>query len=102
MDNNITPIAIENSSRLAHLSATFCKVNGIKVTAELADAFADAILVSVNEWYNENKGRNFDPMTELVDNDAVSYAFEHMGALLAFASLAAMAGISAAELGLEK
>ena len=102
MDNNITAIAIENSSRLAHLSTIFCKANGIKVTEELAEAFATATVVAINEWYNDNKGRNFDPMTELVDNDAVMCAFEHMQGLLALASIASMAGITPADLGLDK
>ena len=99
---NIFPtlIAKQNTTLLASLSVVFFTANGIKSSPEMTDAFADATMDNINKWYNDNLGKNFDPMTELVEEDAVKYAFEQMQEIVILAQMAKAMGITPAELGI--
>ena len=95
-----TPIAKQNSTLLASLSVVFFTANGIKSSPEMIEAFADATMDAIEKWYRTNKGREFDPMTELVEEDAVKYAFKHMQKIVTLVQMAKAMGITPAELGI--
>lgn len=95
-----TAIAKQNATLLASLSIGFFAVNGIKPSPEMTGTFADATMTAIEEWYRTNKGREFDPMTELVEEDAVKYAFKQMQEILTLVQLAKAMGITPAELGI--
>lgn len=89
MDNNITTT---NAARLASLSASFCALNGITVNAEIAAALSDAVLAACHQWYMDN-GKSFDPCAEIIEEEAIKYAFKRMQQIATMATLAAMVGM---------
>lgn len=95
-----TPITKQNTSLLASLSVRFFATNGIKFTQEMMDAFADATMTAIEAWYRTNKDREFNALIELVEEDAVKYAFNEMQEIVTLARSAVMLGISTAELGI--
>lgn len=96
--NEIPPIAMQNSSRLAQISTVFCQMNGIRVTSEIADAMADAVVCAINEWYNDNEGRCINLVTEVVCEDAIVYAFKQMQGIFSLARVAVSLGMTSADL----
>lgn len=96
--NEVTSIVMQNSSRLAKISTVFCQMNGIRVTPEIADAMADAVVCAINEWYNDNEGRNINLVTEVVCEDAIAYAFKQMQGIFSLALVAVSLGVTSADL----
>ena len=74
MEKNIATI---NSEKLASLSFLFCLTNGLEVTQELSDAMAMTIILTIAKWYND-RGMAFNPETDLITDEAISYAFAEM------------------------
>ena len=69
-----------NSERLASVSVVFTIFNGIDPTKEFIDILSLTVAVEIKTWYDE-QGRDFDFDTELVDEEAVKYAFGRIQAL---------------------
>lgn len=78
--------AIQNANKLAYLSDIFCKLNGISVEQPIADLLAMTVMGLINAWY-EDKGRNLDPCTELIDDEAIGHAFAQLQGMV-FSALA--------------
>lgn len=67
--------ADRNAELLAALSAGFLICNGIlNATPELVHALSTNVYINVSRWYEE-RGRTFNPDAELVEEEAVRYAF---------------------------
>lgn len=98
MMNEISSIVMQNSSRLAQISTVFCQMNGIRVTPEIADAMADAVVCAINEWYNDNEGRSINLVTEVVCEDAIVYAFKQMQGIFSLARIAVSLGVTSDDL----
>ena len=86
-------IANQNAVRLAHLSTTFCLMNGLPATQELAHVLAGAVMAAITKWYAENELTDFNPQTELICDDAIIAAFEKMQQIVVLASISAQTGI---------
>lgn len=98
MEENFSPISIENAKRLASLSAVFCTINGLELTAELVPILSDAVLTGVERWYAEN-GRTFNPKTDRFEDDALASAFVRVQEIAILAYLSAQTGIGMEGLG---
>ena len=85
-------IALENATRLAVLSAAFCRMNGIKLTEEIADTFALGVMAGINEWYKE-RGIDFDPSIHVIEDAAIQEVFGKMQEVVILASISAQTGI---------
>ena len=98
MEENLSPIAIENAQRLASLSTLFCAINGLEVTEELVPILSGAVLTGVARWYAEN-GRTFNPKTDRIEDDALAEAFARVQEIAILASISAQTGIGMEGLG---
>ena len=68
--------ADRNTELLATLSAGFLICNGIfDAGAELVRALSTNVFINIKRWYEE-RGRTFNPDAELVEEEAVRYAFD--------------------------
>ena len=68
--------ADRNAELLATLSAGFLICNGLlNAGAELVRALSTNVFININRWYEE-RGRTFNPDAELVEEEAVRYAFD--------------------------
>lgn len=86
-------IAARNVETLSTLSVAFCAMNGLgQVDDELAQAICLAIHSALNEWYVDN-GKDFNPTTELIEKEALKYAFGEVQKIAVLAKMAALAGM---------
>lgn len=85
-------IAAQNANRLADLSVTFFALNRIPCDDELIRVFSQAIMSGIAKWYKENKGRDINPETELICDDAIEYAFTRAQEISNLATFCAMIG----------
>ncbi len=92
MEENLTPIAIENAQRLASLSTVFCAMNGIPVTQELVPILSNAVLSGIAKWYSD-RGRTFDPKNDRIEDDALAEAFARVQEIAILAAISAQTGI---------
>ena len=84
-----TNFADLNSDLLATLSAGFLICNGITSTdAGLVKALSGAVFSNINAWYR-NQGRTFNPDAELVEEEAIRYAFGRVQMIADLAKAAA-------------
>ena len=90
MENTI--FSTLNAALLATASVNFCKEIGIEVTDELVAILTQAVMCALARWYNEN-GKEFDLAKNLVEPDAVTYAFGQMKEIAALAQISAVTGI---------
>ena len=81
-----------NAALLSTASMKFCESIGVEPTAELAHILTKAVMCALSEWYSEND-KEFNLNTNLVEADAVAYAFQKMEAIAALATISAMTGI---------
>ena len=63
-----------NINAIASLCTIFVTCFHLGDDDEILNATNQAILHSVNVWYNDNKGKEFDIMTDRVDPEAIKYA----------------------------
>ena len=85
-----TNFATLNSNRLADLSVGFCLFNGIlSPDADLIKALSLAVMFNVNKWYEDN-GRTLNAAAELIEEEAIAFAFAKVQGI-AFAAQAAAA-----------
>lgn len=90
MENTIASTI--NAALLASASVEFCNSIGIEVTDELVAILTQAVMCALARWYNEN-GKEFDLAINLVEPDAVAYAFGRMHEIAALAQFSAVTGI---------
>ena len=69
-NNNLTPASV-NATTLALLSTVFSKANGLPTVPFV---LGNLIYSFLNEWYADN-GKLLRPDTELIENEAILYAF---------------------------
>lgn len=93
MNDNLNTIGRQNAERLASMSAVFCAINGLEATEELVRVLTSAILSGVAKWYND-RGRTFNPNTELIEDDAMVEAFTRAQEIAILASVSVSAGIA--------
>ena len=68
-------IAMQNAERLATLTTLFILVNGLEdAPRELGRILALAISANLAEWYEKN-GKTYAPDKELIEDEAIKYAF---------------------------
>lgn len=67
-------ILAQNAERLATINANFVAIIGIKLTEEAVAAISDSTLALVGKWYEEHN-RKFNIVEELIEEDALKYAF---------------------------
>ena len=84
-------IANQNAERLAGLSVTFCLMNGIPVTEELVPILSGAVMSNIAKWYAD-RGRTFDPKTDLIEDEALVEAFTRVQEIAILASISAKMG----------
>lgn len=99
MEENLSPIAIENAQRLAALSPLFCAMNGIPVTEELVPILSGAVLTGIARWYAD-RGRTFNPKTDRIEDDALAEAFARVQEIAILATISAQTGIGMEGLGI--
>ena len=87
-----------NASLLATASVEFCNEIGLEVTDELVAVLSTAVMSALARWYNEN-GKEFDLAINLIEPDALAYAFGRMREIAALAKISAMTGIGMEGLG---
>ena len=92
----ITPIGKQNATRLGILSTIFCLTNGIEMNDELVTVLSLTITAHLNKWYDDH-GRELNPNTDLIEEEAVAYAFERVqevaNAAAALSAISAQTGI---------
>lgn len=88
----ITPISQQNAELLARLSVIFCLMNGITPTDEFVEVFTTAIMAYISCWYAK-QGRTFNLDTDVVEEEAVKFAFGRAQELANLASISAQTGI---------
>lgn len=86
-------IATQNAGRLSNLSIAFFLINQLPFDEELIHVFSQAIMAGVGKWYTENKGRNINPETEIICEDAIKYAFTRAQEISNLATICAQTGI---------
>ena len=86
-------ISTQNADRLADLSLAFFLINQLPCSAELVGAFTKMIMSAIGKWYKENEGRNINPETETICDDAIKFAFERAQQIAVLATIAAQTGI---------
>lgn len=87
-----------NASLLATASVKFCNEIGVEVTDELVAILTNAVMCALARWYNEN-GKEFDLAKNLIEPDAVTYAFGRMHEIATLAQISAATGIGMEGLG---
>ena len=87
-------IANQNSERLAAMSVIFCMMNGINPSDELVGILAMTVMSEIAKWYDENGKGNFNPMTDLVEEDAIRFAFGRIQQIANLAKVTAELGLS--------
>lgn len=85
-------IALANATTLAGLSTAFCELNGLEVNDELARVISLAVNANIARWYDDN-GKTYNPTAELIEEEAIKYAFGRLQAIAMLAAMAANAGI---------
>ena len=98
MEENLSPIALENAQRLASLSTLFCAINGLEVTEELIPILSGAVLTGIAKWYAD-RGRTFSPKTDRIEDDALAEAFARVQEIAILASISVQTGIGMEGLG---
>ena len=87
MDN----VLARNLETLTTLSTAFCALNGLgEVNDELAQAICLAVNSALKDWYVD-KGRVYNPITEIIEEEALRYAFGELQKLATLAHLSALA-----------
>lgn len=77
-DNKTLSIAEQNSKHLGHLSTLFCLMNGINIDPILVMVFSHTVMGCIAQWYNEHGREDFDPAQEIIEEEAIKYAFAEM------------------------
>ena len=86
-------IAARNVETLSTLSTAFCTMNGLgQVNDELAQAICLAIHSALKEWYADND-KVFNPTAELIEKEALKYAFGEVQKIAVLAKMAALAAM---------
>lgn len=70
-------IATQNAERLGVLTTIFTLVNGLPTEPEVAKLLALAIVANIQKWYAEN-GKTYSPDTELIEEEAIKFAFNRV------------------------
>lgn len=87
MDN----VLARNLKTLSSLTVAFCALNGLgQVNDELAQAIVLAVNSALNDWYAD-KGKVYNPAAELIEEEALKYAFGKMQEIAVLAKMAALA-----------
>jgi hypothetical protein len=94
MTNSIA-ISNANSEILAIRSTLFCISNGITFSEEVVSAIANAVSSYIASWYVSNGKGIPKPNTELIESEAIDYAFDQLQQLADIAHLAAEMGMRA-------
>ena len=94
MNNEITPIGLQNATRLATLASVFCAINGIDVTLvpEMSHVLAGATMSNIAKWY-EDRGLTLDPQKDVIADEAIVSAFTRIQEIAILASISAQTGI---------
>ncbi len=94
MNNEITPIGLQNAKRLASIAAVFCAINGIDATLspEIGQAIAGATMANIAKWY-EDHGLTFDPSKDEIADEAIESAFMRIQEIAILAAITAQTGI---------
>jgi predicted regulator of amino acid metabolism with ACT domain len=86
-------IVARNVETLSTLSTAFCEINGLgQVNDELAQAICLAVNSALKEWY-VNNGKVYSPATEIIEEEALKYAFGEVQKIAILAKMAALAGM---------
>lgn len=88
-------IANTNSEILATRSTIFCILNGITFSEDMVSAIANTVSAYIASWYVSNGKSIPNPNTELIEPEAIEYAFAKLQQLADLASLAASLGYKA-------
>jgi hypothetical protein len=86
-------IAIQNAERLSSLSVVFFALNNLPDDASLIDVFSRMIMSAVGRWYKENEGRDFNPQTEIIGDEAIKFAFGRAQGIAVLATITAQVGM---------
>lgn len=81
-----------NAHVLSAASVAFCNAQELEPTDELVRVLCQAVMTALAQWYKDN-GKTFAPQTDLIEDEAILYAFEKMGNIAMLARISAMTGI---------
>jgi hypothetical protein len=87
---NSNSIAAINAKKLANLTAGFCLINGITLTQELGEVIGHYLFTNFAYWYEE-MGLAFNPAEEVINDEAIKYAFGKMQKLADLAEMSVSA-----------
>ena len=85
-------IARQNSDRLTALTVAFCLINRLNMDDVLCKVIALTVMAHIAKWYEDNE-REFHPDTELIEDEAIKYAFGKVQEIANLAAIEAQTGI---------
>lgn len=85
-------IAEINAKNLAIAAAQFAQEEGLEVTPEFSAALTPAVLAGCAKWYDEH-GKEFNPKEELIEPEAIAYAFTRVRYIAFLAKMSALTGV---------
>ena len=85
-------IADINAKNLAIASAQFIAEEGLEVTPEITSALTPAVFAGCAKWYGEH-GKEFNPKEELIEPEAITYAFTRVRYIAFLAKMSVLTGV---------